>query len=223
MKRHKKIIMPGQRFGMLTVEGMCLTPYIAPNGHTRRQFWCVCDCGNRIITNSHALKMGNRLSCGCMRRAKTKPQHPRQQRKKPDFCIEARKIYRRLSNIWRLMKERCYNSNALNYKNYGARGISICDQWLNDRDSFIFWAIAHGYGQDKSIDRINNDMGYSPENCRWVDWATQCNNKRCCHYIEYGDECMTVKQWERRLGLSRGTIKWRLANGWTPRQAIEGR
>lgn len=222
MRKHKKLLTPGQRFGMLVIEKLCSTRYIAPNGHTRRQYLCICDCGNRTIVNSHALGMGNRLSCGCMRRAKPKPP-PCPKRIKPYFCKEAQKSYYRLCNIWRLMKCRCLDEKHSNFKNYGGRNICICENWLNNRDAFIFWAITHGYEDDKSIDRINNDWGYYPENCRWVTRDIQSNNKRCSHFIEYEGERMTVRQWEKRLGLSRGAIIWRLSHGWTPKQAIEGR
>ena len=224
MERRRKLLEPGMRFGMLTIEGLCSHIHIEPNGHTRRLYWCICDCGKRIVANAQALRAGNRKSCGCMRKAKPKqPPPPRPQRTKPQFCREAQKTYRRLANIWRLMRQRCYNPTHFNYRNYGARGIGICEEWLKSRDAFIFWAITHGHSFDKTIDRIDNDGGYCPENCRWVKWDTQCNNKRCSHFIEYGDECLTVKQWERRLGLSKGTMNWRLSHGWTPKEAIEGR
>jgi hypothetical protein len=81
------------------------------------------------------------------------------------------------------MKNRCYNKNSPDYKNYGGRGIKICDEWLNDFTAFNKWAFENGYDENApklacTIDRINNDLGYSPENCRWVDIATQNRNKR---------------------------------------------
>ncbi len=85
---------------------------------------------------------------------------------------------KRLNSIFTGMKSRCYNSNNTSYKHYGGRNITVCDEWLNNRDEFTAWALTEGYDDTLEIDRINNDLGYSPNNCRWVTRAVQCQNTR---------------------------------------------
>lgn len=87
---------------------------------------------------------------------------------------------RRLRCIYQGMKARCYNPNSIGYATYGGKGIDICEEWLNSVDSFIEWSLNNGYESELTIDRIDGSKGYSPDNCRWVDWKTQANNKR--HY-----------------------------------------
>ena len=90
------------------------------------------------------------------------------------------------------MKDRCYNKNHSSYKHYGERGISVCDEWLNNRDAFIAWSLANGFSSKNTIDRINNDFGYAPDNCRWVSMSIQQSNKRCYGKIVLDGEEMTI-------------------------------
>lgn len=108
------------------------------------------------------------------------------------------------------MKSRCYNVNNDNYKSYGYRGITVCDQWLNDSSNFINWAIQNGYSETMSLDRIDVNRGYSPSNCRWADIKTQNNNKRNNHIVSYNGQSLTVTQWGELLGISRRTLTDRL-------------
>lgn len=130
----------------------------------------------------------------------------------------------RLYRIWANMKTRCYNQKDPHYKNWGARGIRVCDEWREDFSAFYSWAMSNGYAEDLSIDRIDNDKGYSPENCRWATSEEQKENKQSpVRKISYGGETLTISEWTSRLGLGKETIRERLKKGWTEEEALFGR
>lgn len=161
----RTIDLTGQRFGWLTV--------IERTGSIRgHSVWlCRCDCGKETVATSDNLKSGHVQSCGCLKRDTT-----RKIRTELNTIHGGRKT--RLYRIWDGMKARCTRPSHKSYKNYGSRGITICAEWLNDFGAFQKWALAHGYQDDLTIDRIDNDKGYSPDNCRWVTMADQSRNKR---------------------------------------------
>lgn len=158
--------LTGQRFGRLTV--------IRRDGSSRQGLaaWlCRCDCGRECVVEGAMLRKGNTKSCGCL--------HSEAARERWTTHGQSDS---RLNSIWQAMKQRCYNSSNKNYNRYGGRGITVCDEWLNDFKAFYIWAMANGYDENApygqcTIDRIDNDKGYNPENCRWVDMKTQNNNK----------------------------------------------
>lgn len=156
------IDLTGQRFGRLTVIER------APRDHRYRgAMWrCRCDCGCESIAESHNLRSGNTTSCGCYHRE-------RQKAGKSHGMSKAR-LYR----IWKAMHTRCYNPNSPAFKYYGGRGITICDEWLRDFEAFHRWSVANGYAEDLTIDRIDVNGSYCPENCRFVSMAEQNKNKR---------------------------------------------
>lgn len=133
----------------------------AGQARTARTFNCRCDCGNTIVLDAYSITSGKRKDCGCLNRQRG-----------------AKVNNRRLYCIFTGMKSRCYNPNATGYKNYGGRGITICDEWLADFFAFKDWATSHGYADELTIDRIDNEKGYCPNNCRWVTRADQNRNKR---------------------------------------------
>lgn len=135
---------------------------------------------------------------------------------------ETKKIdFSRLRRIHHNMKSRCYNENFPRYKYYGGRGITICDEWKNSPEMFMFWAIENGYRDDLTIDRIDNNKGYSPENCRWVDFFIQNNNSTNNRYIEYDGKRMSLSDWARFIGIRKSTLVGRLRLGWEFSEAIK--
>lgn len=127
--------------------------------------------------------------------------------------------YKQIYSAWRSMKKRCYLQTAPNYKHYGARGIIVCQDWL-DPDNFYKWAMDNGYQEGLSIDRINVDGNYEPNNCRWVDMKVQQNNKRNNKLITYDNKTMTMHEWSDYLNIDYVLLKSRLLNGWSFERAI---
>lgn len=118
------------------------------------------------------------------------------------------------------MKHRTQDVRDRYYNIYGGRGITVCDEWLNDYDAFSSWALDNGYQDDLTIDRIDVDIGYSPGNCRWVDIKTQANNRRNCRYVFINGEKMTATQAAERYGVPSKRVLSRLKRGWSDHDAV---
>ena len=158
-------------------------------GH--KNYWlCRCECGTERLVNSTALKSGSSKSCGCLQREIVKNQK---------YTVTHGLSKTRLYRIYRHMIERCYSKTCKSYKNYGDRGITVCDEWLADFMNFYNWAINNGYNDNLTIDRIDNNKGYSPDNCRWVTVKEQANNRRTSHLIVYKSQIKTIAQWAEEL------------------------
>ena len=188
MKRGEKIKVglavdiAGQRFGRLVA--------VRPTDQRNKQggiIWeCQCDCGNTFFTDAHSLKKGNTKTCGCSR------SDPKPGRRRPN---RGTRLYR----VWSNMKTRCLiKNNGYAYSRYGGRGITICDEWLNF-DGFAVWALSSGYSSDLTIDRIDNNKGYSPDNCRWVPMSVQNKNRSSTHFVTIDGVTKCVKDWMREL------------------------
>lgn len=126
----------------------------------------------------------------------------------------------RLYKIWDRMKQRCRNPNNTNYKHYGERGIEVCEDW-NDFSNFMNWSYENGYNESLSIDRIDVNGNYCPDNCRWVSQKEQNNNKRNNHYLTFGGRTLTLAEWGDATGILPATIQHRIArDGWSVEDAL---
>ena len=172
----------GQTFGRLKVLN-----FAGPDRRGHALFRCQCSCkdGTIITVLGEHLRYGHTQSCGCIQRERA-----RQAKTKWQTTEE-----RQAADLFRDMKKRCTNPNYNEYDRYGGRGITICDEWMQDRSKFVKWAIENGYQKGLEIDRINNDAGYSPDNCRFVGRITQANNKSSNRRIEIDGITHTLAEW----------------------------
>ncbi len=126
----------------------------------------------------------------------------------------------RIDHIYKSMVDRCENSKSYNYHKYGANGIHVCEEWKTNKIRFFEWAFSNGYKEDLTLDRIDPARGYSPENCRWVDYITQNNHRKSNRFETIDGVTHTVAEWSRISGIKQGTIQYRLAKGWNPKDAV---
>lgn len=168
----------GKKFNRLTA--------IRPDGKYKSgniKWLCRCECGNYVHATSYALIHEKAKSCGCYasdRMVKYNTKHG-------GFGT-------RLYEIWRQMHRRCYGKNTKAYKDYGGRGITVCKEW-REFESFEKWALFGGYQNDLTIDRIDVNGNYCPENCRWATVKEQSNNRRSCHFVKFNGETHTISEW----------------------------
>lgn len=194
----------GYHFGRLIVIG-----YAGKDKGNHSKWLCRCECGNSTVVAGYNLETGKILSCGCLRREQAKKLNYKDGRSNT-----------RLYSIYCNMISRTENPNVNCFKFYGGRGIKICRKWRRDFQTFRAWALAHGYKENLSIDRIDNDKGYSPDNCRWVTDNTQFNNRRSNCVIAFQGETKTKAEWARAAGISYHTLCTRLNDGWPFERAI---
>lgn len=200
----------GRRFGRLVVVG------IRRERRGKRDMivaQCRCDCGSEKDVLWQHLADGSTKSCKCLNRERVAESSRAYATKHGGYGT-------RLYRIWRNMKTRCYYQRCDFYANYGGRGIEVCPEWRGDFAAFREWALSHGYADNLSIDRIDNNRGYSPDNCRWADALAQGNNLRTNHLLTAAGQTHTLSEWARLTGISRNTISDRLRRGWSVGRAL---
>lgn len=189
--------LTGERFGLLVVMKRTAN-------RKRAVMWeCQCDCGNITNVDTGSLKNGHTRSCGCAR---------------ADSCRQIATKHNGSNSplyvIWVDMKRRCSDNRDPCYKNYGQRGISVCKEWLESFACFREWAENNGYQTKLTLERIDNNRGYCPENCKWATVKEQSNNRRNNINITFNGQTKTLKQWSESIGLSYDTLWQRWKAGW---------
>jgi hypothetical protein len=200
------IDLSGKKFNKLTIVSLN-----KDRSSKKRKLWnCVCDCGNKKVCDGENVKSGKIKSCGCIlgeslikgwdrRRQFTKEEKP-------------------FRHIWKLMMRRCYNSADHVYRHYGARGIKVCEQW---HDYWQFKEDMWPRPQGLTLERIDNDGDYCPENCKWATVLEQGNNRRTSRKITMNGETKTIPDWCRDYGVSKvSTVRQRLDRGWNLQDAL---
>lgn len=191
----------GKRFGKLLV-----LERAENNKYNSAQWLCKCDCGKITKTTTCQLTSGKTKSCGCLKYESRNYTH--------------RMTHTRLHNIWAKMRQRCNSPKDNCYYRYGAKGITVCDEWNHSFESFYEWSMKNGYSDSLTIDRIDNSKGYYPENCRWVTFADQQRNKSSNIVITYNGETKILAEWCRYFNVNYSMVRERLKRNWTFEKAI---
>ena len=196
----ERIDLTGMKFGMV---------YVKSYSHTGKYFkawWnCVCDCGKEFCVLGESLRNGKTTSCGCMRGGAT-------------HRLSKSRIYKIFSG----MHNRCINNGSFANRNYGNRGIKVCEEWSgkNGFETFYKWSMENGYNDELTIDRINPNGNYEPDNCRWTTESEQANNKQNTRFVEYKGEIISYANLARKVNMPYSLLSSRLVNGWDVEVAI---
>ena len=196
--------LTGSSFGMLSV-----LSFYGKDKYSHNLWLCRCECGNTTIAETRALKMGKTRSCGCLARKLTVERN-----------TTHKGTHTRLYGIYNKIKWRCEYPNCRDFKNYGGRGIRVCDEWLNSFETFRDWALANGYRDDLTIDRIDVNGNYEPSNCRWVTMKVQTQNRRNSILITFNGETRPLSVWAKEKGIKYLTAYNRYKKGLTPEEIL---
>lgn len=182
----------------------------------RKTYWdCVCDCGAEKTVRTDSLKSGMIKSCGCIKKAQDKINLSNGQ-----GVITHGLSKTRIYKVWNGIVSRCENPNDNRYIDYGGRGISVCEEW-KDVSNFVGWAEENGYNDELTIDRINVNGDYEPDNCQWATWKEQANNKRTNHIITHEGMSQTLAQWAEEKNIPYKTLASRISYGIEPPMLFE--
>lgn len=194
---------PTQDFAGMKINMLTVTEKVYRNG---KPLWhCTCDCGKEIFVRHTRLTHGQK-SCGCHASKMLVERNTKHSKR-----------HSKLYAVWRGLRSRCNNSNHPFYCDYGGRGITVCKEWDNTNDgfqNFYDWSVKSGYKDDLSIDRIDNNGNYEPNNCRWATIKQQCNNRRSNIVLNYKGVAHTVSEWSEIIQVKSGTIYQRIYKGW---------
>lgn len=192
------IDLTGQRFGRLEVLER------AENRCGRTCWKCRCECGTIKDIPAKTLRNGTAQSCGCL------------QKERASIARSTHRMrHTRLYGVWVGMRNRCSDPDNIGYHLYGGRGIEVCPEWRDSFEVFRDWAIENGYQEGLTIDRIDTDGPYSPENCRWITQKQQQNNRRNNKHLVLNGENHTMSEWAEITGIKVATIHARLKRGWS--------
>ena len=184
-----------QKFGWLTV-----LSFVESRKHSQTYWLCKCQCGNEKTIGAMHLKSGRIKSCGCYRKT--------YRRSYTTHGMSRTSIY----HIWKNMIRRCHNDKDQNYPSYGERGIIVCQPWHTFQN--FFNDVGHPPFEGATLDRRDNNQGYSPDNVRWATIEQQGNNKRSNKLFTYRDETLTMIQWARKIHMNKQTFASRIRSGW---------
>jgi hypothetical protein len=205
------IDLTGQRFGRLTV--LSRSPnYVSPKGYVLVRWRCACDCGVESLVTAEKLRNGHTQSCGCLHRDNASAANV------THGATVGRDIpfeYR----VWKSMKTRCSNPNAINWRHYGGRGIAICDRWSTSFADFLA-DMGPSPSPRHSIERVDNARGYEPGNCVWATRKVQTRNTRRNRLLTIGGKTRTISEWAEVSGTSYSNIHQRLGLGWSEKDAV---
>ncbi len=196
--------LSGMKFGRYVVIGRS-----GSDSRGQATWRCKCECGSEKVVRGYAIQRGSAKSCGCLVIETSKAVHTTH-----GLTIGNTKAYR----AWVAMKTRCYNKNTRSYRDYGGRGITVCDRWINNFEQFLLDMGTPPAGL--TLDRIDYNGGYSRSNCRWASQYQQQNNKRNNVRITINGITKSRRQWAKDIGVHESTIGWRIKNGWSIQDAV---
>lgn len=203
-----RLDLTGQKIGKLTVLRE------STERRTNHRFWeCLCECG-RIKYYSTSNLRGSTKSCGCSQY--TSGPKPERRKYSGDYKGKRPRLY----NTWINMNRRCHNPTFIDYPRYGARGIYVCDEWREDFEAFNCWAQSNGWEEGRTLDRVDNDGPYCPENCRWATLKEQANNKRTTIILEAFGETLPLSEWCERYNVDGASVIYRMDRGMTAEEAL---
>lgn len=210
------IDLTGNKYGKLTVVKR-VEDHIQKSGAPKAMWLCKCECGGERIAYGQALRAGKIIDCGC-------GDFERRSIQSTKNATTHGGSGTRLYRVWKAMKDRCLKPGCKEYQFYGARGITVCHEWMNF-PAFQAWANEHGYDPNAkrgecTLDRIDVNGNYEPNNCRFVDMSAQTRNKTNNWMIEYNGKTQCLSDWARELGIKRLTLRNRLVSGWSIEKAF---
>lgn len=198
------IDITGNKYGKLTA-----IERVGKDKYNNAVWLCKCDCGNTKIIDGKSLRDLHTKSCGCLKSESSRSR-----------TLKHNGTGTRLHSTWMSMKKRCYGAYYAEYYRYGGRGIKVCDEWRNSFETFRDWALSHGYADNLTIDRINLDGDYEPDNCRWITKQEQAYNRSDSVFVEYDGKRQTIAEWAVEKNIDYHKLYYRIKKGWSMERAL---